>query len=352
MPDHFASPAPDELEVVLSPEWLNAALAPRFPGIEIASTTVTETLQTMATKVRFDVEYDHAPDDAPGAFCIKGYFGVGEGYRKTAGLGETRFYRELASTVSVRVPPCHYTGIDPDTGHALIIMEDLVASGNTFLTALSPYSVDQTAATLDQLAQLHARYWDDDHLASYDFLRPRLTGITSYITEEVLQEHLDGPRADLVPDEIRSAARVNAAVLGAVQLAADDVSCLVHGDAHAGNLFATADGQPGLVDWQVIQRTSWALDVAYHVGAVLEVEVRERAERDLLAHYLERLAAYGVDAPSWDDAWFRYRCDLVYGLYMWAVARLVDAPIVKEFVTRLGNAVAQHGSFELLERER
>ncbi len=273
MTDASPSPAPDELEVVLSPEWLNTALSTRFPGIEITSTTVTETLQTMATKVRFDVEYANAPPDAPGAFCIKGYFGVGEGYRKTAGLGETRFYRELASTLSVRVPPCHYTGIDPDTGHALIIMEDLVASGNHFLTALSPYSVDQTAATLDQLAQLHARYWGDESLASYDFLRPRLTGITSYITEDVLQEHLDGPRANTCPT--RSAARrvSTPACCRAVQLAADDVSCLVHGDAHAGNLFETADGQPGLVDWQVIQRTSWALDVAYHVGAVLEVDV-------------------------------------------------------------------------------
>ena len=311
----------------------HAALSPRFPGIEIASTTVTETLQTMATKVRFDVEYANAPADAPGAFCIKGYFGVGEGYRKAAGLGETRFYQDLASTLSVRVPPCHYKGIDPDTGHSLIIMEDLVASGHTFLTALSPYSVDQTAATLDQLARLHARYWDDDSLASYDWLRPRLTGITSYITEEVLQEHLDGPRRIRCPT--RSAAPRPTPECSAVHLAADDVSCLVHGDAHAGNLFETADGQPGLVDWQVIQRTRGP-STSRTTPARCSRSTCASAERDLLAHYLERLAAYGVDAPSWDDAWFRYRCDLVYGLYMWAVARLVDAPIVKEFVTRLG----------------
>jgi thiamine kinase-like enzyme len=349
MRNHAGSPAPDELEEVLSADWLSAALAPQFPGIEVASTTVTETLQTMATKVRFDVEYSNAPADAPAALCVKSYFGVGERYRATAGLGETLFYRELASTLSVRVPPCLYKGIDPDTGNALIIMEDLVASGHTFLTALSPYTVDQAAATLDQLAQLHARYWGDESLASFSWLRPKLTSITSYITPEVLQEHLDGPRAQRLPAAVRSAERLNRAVLRSVDRSANDVACLVHGDAHAGNLYETADGLPGLVDWQVIQRSSWALDVGYHIGAVLDVELRASAERDLLSHYLDRLAAYGVEAPSWEHAWLNYRIALVYGYYMWAVSRLVDPPVTTEFVTRLGTAVADHGTFELLE---
>ncbi|WP_261566569.1 ecdysteroid 22-kinase family protein [Frankia gtarii] len=333
---------------MLSPDWLSAALSPRFPGVEVASTTVTETLQTMATKVRFDVEYANATVEAPPALCVKSYFGVGQRYRATAGLGETKFYRELASTLSVRVPLCLYTGIDSDTGNALIVMEDLVASGHTFLTALSPYTVEQAAATLDQLAQLHARYWGDESLASFSWLRPKLTSITSYITPEVLQEHLDGSRAEGLPDAVRRADRLNRAVLRVVERSANDVACLVHGDAHAGNLYETPDGLPGLVDWQVIQRSSWALDVSYHIGAVLDPELRAVAERDLLAHYLDRLAAYGVKPPSWDEAWFNYRTALVYGYYMWAVSRLVDPPVITEFVTRLGTAVAQHGTLDLL----
>ena len=113
-------------------------------------------------------------------------------------------------------------------------------------------------------------------------------------------------------------------------------------------IYETADGLPGLVDWQVIQRSSCALDVGYHIGAVLDVQLRGSAERELLAHYLDCLAKYGVEAPSWDDAWLNYRIALVYGYYMWAVARLVDPSIVTEFVTRLGTAVADHGTFELL----
>jgi hypothetical protein len=81
--------------------------------------------------------------------------------RVSAGEPEARFYLEIAPTLPVRVPPCVYAAIDPDSGHALVLMEDLVAQGATFLTALSPYSVEQAKGTLDQLAKLHAEHWGD-----------------------------------------------------------------------------------------------------------------------------------------------------------------------------------------------
>ena len=65
---------------------------------------------------------------------------------------------------------------------------------------------------------------------------------------------------------------------------------LVHGDAHAGNIYQTAQG-PGLIDWQLLQKGSWALDVAYHICAVLDAPVAEHEERRLMAHYLETLRA-------------------------------------------------------------
>jgi aminoglycoside phosphotransferase (APT) family kinase protein len=129
----------------------------------------------------------------------------------------------------------------------------------------------------------------------------------------------------------------------------DAPSCLVHGDAHAGNLYLTADGRPGLVDWQLLNRGHWALDVAYHIGAVLTVADRERAERDLVRHYLDRLRSYGAAAPSWEEAWRDYRRALVYGYYLWSITRRVAEPITCEFATRLGLAVAANDSFASLE---
>ena len=125
-------------------------------------------------------------------------------------------------------------------------------------------------------------------------------------------------------------------------------ACLIHGDAHAGNLYTTAEGEPGVIDWQLVQRGHWALDVAYHIGSVLTVADRERNERDLLAHYLDRLRAHGGEPPGAEEAWEAYRLSMAYGYFLWAITQRVQPEIIVEFVTRLGTAVAHHGSFDAL----
>lgn len=329
--------APLEEEVALSPEWLSWVL-----NRPITSVAVTERLETIATKVRFDTDN--------GSYCIKAYFNPTMRERLGTGQSEVHFYREVAPKLPIRIPTCLYNAIDPDTGHGLILMEDLKRAGCNFLTALSPYTVAQAQGTLDLLAHLHATHWNDAELDRHAFLAPRLATITNYVTVERLQSHLDDPRGTDLPAAVKSAEQLNRALLAVVGSGAGHDQTLVHGDAHAGNLYETPSGEPGLIDWQVMQRGCWALDVAYHVGAVLDTADRERAEQELLGHYLERLRAHGVTAPpSWEEAWHLYRTHLVYGYYMWAITRMVDRPIINVFTRRLGLAVAHHDSYALLE---
>ena len=51
---------------------------------------------------------------------------------------------------------------------------------------------------------------------------------------------------------------------------------------------------------------------------------------------------------SFEEAWPQYQAGGVYGLFMWGITLRVDPPIIKQFVTRLGTAVADHDSFGLL----
>jgi aminoglycoside phosphotransferase (APT) family kinase protein len=122
---------------------------------------------------------------------------------------------------------------------------------------------------------------------------------------------------------------------------------LVHGDSHAGNIFQTQQG-PGLIDWQLLQRGGWAFDVAYHIAAVLPIEVAEREERALLGHYLLTAGGLGCELPDAEEAWLQYREALIYGYYLWAITRRVDPPIINLFVNRLGSALARHESYKLL----
>lgn len=328
------APAPRSLDEALSPAFLSGAL-----GVPVDGVQVEETLVSVATKVRFRI------DTEPGAhraYCLKGLMDPDPPpvpVRVTR--SEASFYRDLAPRVGVAVPACRYTGIDPVVGNGLIIMEDVVAAGGRFLTALEPYSVEQAHDSVDQLATLHAAHWGDVGFGHLGRLGNRLAELADapLRTDAELQALLDDQRGDPLPPAVRDGARVNAAVRALAQRTSGLGETLVHGDTHAGNLYVR-EGRTFLIDWQLLQRAHWSIDVAYHLGAVLSVDMRRRAERELLNHYLDRLAAHGVsDVPDRAAAWEHYRAAVAYGYSMWAVARKNPRPIIDEFCLRLGTAV-------------
>lgn len=344
------NPAPVELSETLSPAWLSEALGQAYPGVVVASVTIVETIVTMATKVRFAVTYDSAPDGTPFEFCLKGLFGEHVARMRASAISknEVRFYREASPLLAIRTPRVVYSGIAPDGG-AVLIMRDEVAAGARFLTALTPYTLDQAASSLDQLAQLHAATWRGRLFEKFPWLTDRISYFvdTPVMTTEKLQAYMDGPRGVPLKPEIRDAARIEKGMAALVGRTPAAEHCMIHGDAHAGNVFEDARG-PSLIDWQMVQRSGWALDVAYHLGAVLAPEERAASERRLLDHYMDRLRAHGATPPDREAAWTEYRAHMAYGFFMWAITQKVEPAIVEEFNRRLGLAVTELGSFELL----
>ena len=347
----MTSPAPLDEHEVLSPGWLGETLATRWPGTRVERLEVVERLETIATKVRFRVEYAENPSGAPEAMCVKGYFGPDGAARASTGRIEALFYLDVAPGLSLNRPPCVHAAVDPETQHGLVLMEDLVAGGCRFLTALSPYSPDEVARTLEQLARLHGKdsaALRAGPLRDADYLAPRLPSFLEYVDEARLQTLLDDGRADDLPDAIRSAARVREALRAVGAHSAANAQVLVHGDTHAGNLYLDPDGNAGLIDWQVVQWGAWELDVAYHLSAVLETADREANERALVAHYLDALRAAGGEPPAEPDAWEAYRRALAYGYFMWSITQRVERPVIEVFMQRMGAAVAAHESFDRL----
>ena len=286
--------------------------------------------------------------DEKQAFCLKGLLDVDE---MTARGGptcvlEADFYCKVAPTVDVRVPECVAAVVDREAQQAVIVMRDLIASGARFCSALEAFSADEAAASLGQLAQLHK---GSAFLDGAEWIRPRAAELArmTYITPEMLQELMDGPRSEGMPADVLDARRL----LEAMKVLADRDTgrpqFMIHGDSHAGNNFRTPDG-PGLIDWQLLQRGGWALDVAYHLCAVLPVDVAEKEERRLLNDYLGTMRSFGFGMPGEEDAWEQYREAVLYGYYLWAITRRVDPPIINLFFNRLGNAVHRHESHALL----
>ncbi len=146
------------------------------------------------------------------------------------------------------------------------------------------------------------------------------------------------------PDETRDAQRL-ADAFRVLAKETDSASP----DAHVGNLYLNGERRPSFVDWQLVQRGPWYLDVCYHIASALSIEDRRRTERDLVRHYLGRLEAGGGEAPSWDDARRGILRGIVYGFFLWGITLKVDTAVTFRLLERLGTAAADNDAFAAID---
>jgi hypothetical protein len=340
-PKELSIEVPKTLEAALDPAWLSMAL-----GATVTSVEQVELIRTVATKVRFAVTFDGQPGRH--AYCLKGLLNVDE---MTAMGGSTcvlegDFYIHVAPQVNVQVPEAVAVVTDREAKQSVLIMRDVIAAGGRFCSALEAFTADEAASSLAQIAHLHA---GSALLERAPWIVPRIAslGRMPHMTAEILQRLLDGPRGDNLSPAVRNGTRLIAGMQALGDKDATRPQFLVHGDAHAGNIFRTESGS-GLIDWQVLQRAGWAVDVAYHLCAVLPVDLAEKEERNLLGHYLDLARGHGLTLPDAEEAWLQYREAVMYGYYMWGITRRVAPDITIQFTDRLGRAVMRHDSFALL----
>jgi hypothetical protein len=344
MPGSNPISVPRTLNEATDAAWLQRALEPVIGDSAIKSVEVVEVIRTMATKIRFRVEHQRGSD----AFCLKGFLDVDSG--NAAGgatmIREADFYSKIAPHVQMRLADCLVKVIDREAQQGVIIMRDLVAGGARMCNALMTMSADDAAGTLTQLAGLHA---GSSLLGAETWIDHRLSQMAKkpFLSTATIQELFDGPRGVGLPAETRNAENLIAALKNLAERDIQRPQAMIHGDCHAGNVFLTNAG-PGFLDWQLIQRGGWSLDVAYHINALLPVEVAEKEEVRLLRHYLDVARGLGANVPEFETALSQYRESAVYGLFLWAVTRRVVPEITNMSNQRLGMAVTRHGSYRRL----
>ena len=343
------APAPLNVDAVRNAGWLGEALS-RGSGrrVDVAGFKELECLGPSALKLRMRIDYASGQGDLPDQICIKGIFDPALSTWLTSGAqqAEALFYRDIAPRLSVRVPRGLYAGYDEATMAGHVIMEDMIPKGVRFLSAMSPYSIEQMRGSLDQLARLHGGSWSADPAAE-PWIRSKLAQFAggAIMPADALSALMQDGRGEGLPDRLLQGETIFAAIEALSHR--DLPSGFVHGDCHAGNVFDGPEGI-GLVDWQVLQRGHWSLDVAYHMAAALSVDDRRAHEDELLRHYLAALAQHGGSVIALDDARDQLAQAFPYGLLLWGVTRRVEAPIVRRFVERLGTACADHDSLSRL----
>lgn len=336
-----ATVVPRTLDEVLDAEWLALALDDLRDGDRIVGVEQIGESQTLAQKIRFEVtvERDGARETRP--YCAKAHL---DGSPNTL-TSEAHFYGEVAPTLDIRAPRAYYAAVDDAVGQAIIIMDDVVAQGGTFLSAHSPYSLDTARDSLGQLARLHAATWGCKGVDDFDWLAPRVASMADVFPEDLLQSLLDDGRGPDIAPELRSGTNVAEAMR---RTGAHEVTCVIHGDTHSGNSYLDANGRACWLDWQCVQRGNWATDVSYHLATVLDIGDRRAYEADLLRHYLEQLASLGAPAPAWDEAWDLYTLSFSYGYFLWVITRISSRAVVLIHIPRIAAALTDHDTFRRL----
>ncbi len=83
---------------------------------------------------------------------------------------EIAFYREIATTVDLRIPEAYYGDVDFDARRAILLLEDLSpASSGDQIGGCSP---EEARDVVSAMAGFHTTYWESPRLDKLDWLWP------------------------------------------------------------------------------------------------------------------------------------------------------------------------------------
>jgi aminoglycoside phosphotransferase (APT) family kinase protein len=95
-------------------------------------------------------------------------------------------------------------------------------------------------------------------------------------------------------------------------------------DPHIGNTYVLPDNDVGFLDWQVVRRGNYSIDLGYFIQGALTVEDRRASEVDIVEAYRDALDVPADERPSGKEVWRRYRASTAHGLTMWLVTAASD----------------------------
>lgn len=325
-------------------DWLSEALSQRYPGTVVTSVVHGSTVRATGTKLRLLLDYNdagHAHRLPPTMWFKSGLEEHSDNVR-TSHARESLFYDEIEPLGLLNAPRGYFAATDA-AGNSAQLIEDLLARNARFGTATRPVPLPVARQTLAMLARLHAHWWRAPELERLGPPGGSLATdniVIRILTDEAWAKGLARDGA-VLPAELQSGAAARA---GMEQLwhydSTSEALCLVHGDAHPGNMFFEQDGSPGFLDYQRVMQCDWAHDVNYFMIASCDETDMAAHERELLETYLEEREALGVPVMDRDEAWLSYRRHTMYGLVWNVVPPTMQTEETCRIISRRFNAAA------------
>jgi hypothetical protein len=245
---------------------------------------------------------------------------------------ESRFYNQIRPGLDMEAPRVFGAHYDGRTRHFAVLMEDLALRGARFPNALESLPLETVRSTLSSLARLHAQYWNSPELdTELSWVPTRFEG--------GMYPVFDGIGFDLIRYQVEQnafkhqiIAPIGQTVDGlwdglwrSQRLLASGPRTLLHGDTHLGNSYVLPDGSSGLLDFQLLVKGNWCIDVSYYLITALDTEARRRHEAELIEYYLAELDRQGVTGiPDFEEAWHDHRLASIWGL---VIGWLITPPV-------------------------
>lgn len=246
-------------------------------------------------------------------------------------IREANFFGSLCNEMPVGVPVAYLARVDEATSQFVVVMEDL--GGLRVVDQNEGISLDDARAVIDAAATLHAKWWDrGDELAENgttislgDPIYPAVLPFVFGEGWEKLTKEIDLPAGIL---EIGPGFSERLPSL--LQSIVSGPNTLCHGDYRADNILFDEEGEPVLLDFQLLGSGTGAYDVAYFITQSLSKEDASKYERELFDRWIGGLQAEGLVVDA-EDLWLQYRrCALFCLAYPVIASRGMDLNNARE----------------------
>lgn len=349
----------------MTADWLTSKLkaAGWLPAGAVAAISrelVGDGTGMMSNLSRLRVTYEGDSNDLPDAFVVK-YPSDNPTNREIAMSfhlyeREVRYFAELDIRTSAYSPRTYLSELSGD--NFIILMEDLSAYqvGDQAAGA----DLDQTERAIDELAKLHATFWDvradlewvpgiaesyhADNMAA-------LIGVGWPVMCDLFEAFVPAEIAHRGQDIVAAIRSLQASMMRAPVT-------LLHGDFRMENLlFGTRPDHHriAIIDWQGPLIGRGMVDVALFLGQSTRTEVRREHESALIQRYVRGLKSAGVKDYTAERAWQEYQAAILYNwIYTGVVAGTLDVHNEKAFtwmsqmVMRQSDATLDLDVFRLL----
>jgi Ecdysteroid kinase-like family len=329
----------------LTPSWLSEALGTDVRSAE--SEDLGEGKGILATVLRVHLDGDGLPPTLVAKLPSPHEQNLETSIAYQFYRREVEFYRHVAGHLDITTAPCRYADVSDDGGSFVLLLDEVV--GQRQPDQIAGLTIADCEVVLDDLAVLHAHWWDTDELRNLDWL-PDFDYPPYRAVEAHLQQYFPAFREmwgdQVAPAGLATAERQIQHVLELMEhWVTTKPSTFAHYDVRGDNMMFDAENRLTLLDWQLCLQAPGAMDVAYLLGTNISIDDRRSHEHRLVRRYHDRITELGVDYPIGrleDD----YRASMLNVTNMFIIGALLDPgndrgrELMRQIVTRCFQASA------------